>query len=90
MKAIFAMLVVLACVGCATKSVPATREVQVAVMVECVKNVPARPANEFEKLTTAASDGEKVIALARDYPRSQKYEGELVAVIEGCRSMTPQ
>ena len=71
-------------VGCGTAP-PATVEVRVPVLVPCVTTVPARPEYEFGKLTLAASDGEKVLALARDWPRGRKYEGALEAVIEGCR-----
>ena len=70
--------------GCASAP-PATVEVRVPVLVSCVTTVPARPDYEFGKLTLAASEGEKVLALARDWPRARKYEGELEAVIAGCR-----
>lgn len=69
--------------GCATKA-PTTQEVKIPVYVPCVKAVPVRPDYEFSKLTPAASDGEKVLALARDWPRGRKYEGELEAVVAGC------
>ena len=70
--------------GCA--GVPTvTQTVEIPVFTPCVKTVPSRPAYEFEKLTMDASDGEKVLALARDWPRGRKYEGELEAVIEGCK-----
>ncbi len=69
-------------VGCAAK--PATQEVKVPVYIGCVKDKPARPAYETEKLTPASSDGEKVLALARDKPTHLKYEGQLEAVIAGC------
>lgn len=71
-------------VGCAGAQ-PATVEVKIPVVVPCVTTVPARPEYEFVKLTPAAPDGEKVLALARDYPRARTYEGKLEAVIEGCR-----
>jgi hypothetical protein len=70
--------------GCATKP-PITERVNVPVIVPCVREVPARPAFEFERLTVEASDGAKVLALARDLPRHLKYEGDLVAVVDGCR-----
>lgn len=75
-------LLVLMLVGCAAK--PITQEVKIPVYVACVKNKPTRPAYETEKLTAAASDGEKVLALARDKPTHLKYEGQLEAVIAGC------
>ena len=77
---IFAVLLA----GCASAP-PAPVEALVPVYVSCVTAVPPRPDYEFGKLTLAASDGEKILALARDWPRGRKYEGELEAVIEGCR-----
>lgn len=70
--------------GCAGAP-PATVEVKVPVYVSCVTAAPARPDFEFARLTPAAADGEKVLALARDWPRGRTYEGLLEAVIEGCR-----
>lgn len=64
---------------------PATQQVALPVYVPCVQTVPARPDYEFSKLGLVASDGDKVLALARDWPRARKYEGELEAVIEGCQ-----
>jgi hypothetical protein len=82
MKAIL-MMVVLA--GCASAP-PATQTVEVPVRVECVKekDVPAAPLYEFDRLPPAAADGEKILALARDWPRGRKYESQLRAAIEGC------
>jgi hypothetical protein len=77
-------LLLLLLAGCATKA-PTTTEVKIPVYTPCVKAVPAKPEFEFDKLTPAASDGEKVLALARDWLRGRKYEGEQAAVIEGCR-----
>lgn len=70
--------------GCATRP-PATVEVQVPVTVSCVHKVPDRPQYEFDQLPAGASDGDKVLALARDWPRGRRYEGQLEAVIAGCR-----
>ncbi|MET3132850.1 hypothetical protein AAKU55_003131 [Oxalobacteraceae bacterium GrIS 1.11] len=70
--------------GCAGAPVLATQAVNMPVYVSCVKSAPTRPDFEFGKLGLAASDGERVLALARDWPRGRKYEGELEAVIEGC------
>lgn len=78
------MISYLLVVGCASAP-PATVEVKVPVPVPCVTAVPARPEYEFGKLTLAASEGEKVLALARDWPRGRAYEGALEAVIAGCR-----
>lgn len=51
----------------------------------CVKDKPVAPAYEFDKLPLDAHAGEKVLALARDWPRGRKYEMELEAVVAGCR-----
>jgi hypothetical protein len=63
---------------------PITQQVDVPVYTPCVKAAPARPEFEFDKLSLDAADGDKVLALARDWPRGRKYEGELEAVIVGC------
>ena len=70
--------------GCASAP-PAPVRVEVPVFTPCVKSVPQRPAYEFDQLAPAATDGEIVLALARDWPRGRKYEGELEAVVAGCR-----
>lgn len=73
--------------GCGTTPAPATQRVDVPVPVSCVKaeDVPKRPEYEVEKLAPAASDGEKVLALAGDWPRGRKYEEKLEAIIASCR-----
>lgn len=72
--------------GCAGTR-PAPVEVKVPVYVPCVKpeEVPARPAYEFDQLSLDATDGAKVLALARDWPRGRAYENSLEIIIEGCR-----
>ena len=70
-------------VGCAAP--PIMQQVDVPVFTSCVKEVPLAPAYEFNSLTLSATDGDKILALARDWPRARKYEGALEAVIEGCR-----
>lgn len=72
--------------GCGTTPAPATQRVDVPVPVSCVRavDVPKRPDFAVEKLTAAASDGEKVLALASDWPRGRKYELQLEAVLAGC------
>ena len=77
------MLVVLLA-GCA--SVPPTPQlVEVPVFAPCVKAVPQRPVYEFDQLAPAATDGEIVLALARDWSRGRRYEQALDAIIIGCR-----
>lgn len=70
--------------GCGTAP-PATQTVEVPVYVSCVKERPQRPAYEFDKLPADASDGRKVMALARDWARARVYELQLEAVVAGCR-----
>lgn len=67
--------------GCATP--PATVEVKVPVYVPCAKPVP-RPAFEFPALPDDASDGQKVVAMARDTLLHFKYEAQLEAALAGC------
>jgi len=69
--------------GCAGLP-PATQSVYVPVHKPCVKDVPARPAYQFDKLPLNAPAGDKVLALARDWPLGRRYEQALEAVIAGC------
>ena len=69
--------------GCGSAPL-APQRVEVPVFTPCVKVVPPRPAYEFDQLAPAATDGEMVVALARDWPRGRKYEVELEAAIAGC------
>lgn len=69
--------------GCAS-ALPTPVRVEVPVIVPCVGEVPQRPAYEFDKLLATATDGEIILALARDWARGRKYEAELEAVITGC------
>lgn len=77
------LILVLAVAGCGSAP-PAPQIVNVPTYTPCVKDVPARPEFEFGKLGLDAADGDKVLALARDWPRGRKYEGELEAAIAGC------
>lgn len=69
--------------GCGTTP-QATQIVEVPVYTPCVKDAPARPVYEFDKLPLDAPAGEKVLALARDWTRGRKYEGELESELAGC------
>jgi len=73
-------MLVLVLAGCGS----APLRVEVPVLTQCVKEVLQRPVYEFDQLAPAATDGEIVLALARDWPRGRKYEVELEAVIAGC------
>jgi len=81
MKYFFLSLVLLT--GCGT-SPPSPQVVNVPIYTPCVKKVPLKPDYEFGKMSLTDSAGDKVLALARDWPRGRKYEGELEAVIAGC------
>ena len=69
--------------GC-TSAPPAPQRVEIPIFAPCVKAAPQRPAYEFDKLPSTAPDGDVVLALARDWPRGRKYEGELESLIAGC------
>lgn len=71
--------------GCSSAP-PAPVRVEVPVMVPCIGEMPQRPAYEFDKLSVPATDGEIVLALARDWARGRGYEYVLEAVIVGCAS----
>ncbi len=63
---------------------PVVQEVKVPVYRPCVTAAPSRPTFATRTLAPDASDGEKVLALARDLPVHLKYEAQLEAVIAGC------
>jgi len=63
---------------------PITQQVDIPVFTPCVKEAIPKPEFEFDKLSLDAADGEKILALARDWPRGRTYEGKLEAVIAGC------
>ena len=75
--------------GCGT-TLPATQTVYGPVSTPCVKDEPLALVYEFDKLPVDASAGAKVLALARDWPRGRKHEGELEAMLAGCVQDTLQ
>jgi hypothetical protein len=77
------IIVAMLLAGCGTAP-PAPVRVEVPVMVPCIGAVPVRPAYEFDKLAPSATDGEIILALARDWLRGRQYEGELEVVLAGC------
>jgi hypothetical protein len=80
------LLVAISCAlvqGCAAVPYP-TQIVEVPVHTPCVKEVSAVPAYEFDKLPLDAADGEKILALARDWVRGRRYEAALAASLAGC------
>lgn len=79
-----AIFVLLALAGCASAP-PAPVRVEIPVFTPCVKVHIPRPDYEFDKLPATATDGEIIMALARDWPRGRKYEEELQASIMGCQ-----
>jgi hypothetical protein len=76
-------MLVLMLAGCASAP-PTPVRVEVPVFTPCVKVAPQRPVYEFDMLPSTVTDGEIVLALARDWLRGRKYEAELEAVIAGC------
>lgn len=76
-------MLVLLLAGCGSAP-PAPQRVEVPVFTPCVEMVPQRPVYEFDRLAPAVTDGEIILALARDWPRGRRYEAELEAVIAGC------
>ena len=83
MKKLLLTVLIALLAGCASAP-PATQTVDIPVFTPCVKSAPARPEYEFGKLSLNATDGDKILALARDWPRGRKYEGELEAALAGC------
>jgi hypothetical protein len=77
------LLICLVLAGCASAP-PATQTVEVPVYVPCVTERLQRPVYEFDKLPADASDGRKIMALARDWLRARKYESELEGAVAGC------
>lgn len=78
-----AIFVVVVLAGCASAP-PAIQTVEVPVYRPCVGYVPIKPDYEFGKLSLDATAGDKILALARDWSRGRKYEGEIEAVLAGC------
>ncbi|MDM5176565.1 hypothetical protein PO883_05065 [Massilia sp. DJPM01] len=78
----YLLLVALLLTACAAP--PVVPPVKVPVYGSCVKVPLARPAFATKSLLPDASDGEILLALARDHLVHFKYEGELEAVIAGC------
>ncbi|CUI05279.1 hypothetical protein [Massilia antarctica] len=69
--------------GCGTGT-QAIRTVRVPVRSPCIGALPARPLFATQTLMPDASDGEKVLAIARDLPLHLKYEGVLEAALAAC------
>ena len=76
-------MLVLMLAGCGSAPL-APQRVEVPVFTPCVKVAPQRPVYEFDRLPPAATDGEIILALARDWPRGRAYEAKLEAIIAGC------
>lgn len=77
---VLTLVLLTACAGPA----PTIPVVKVPVYRPCVTAAPARPEFATRTLAPHASDGEKILALARDLPVHLKYEAQLEAVIAGC------
>ena len=83
-KILIALAITLMC-AC-TSNRPATQDVNKIVSIPCLKSndVPTRPAYESYTTAATASDGDKVLAITRDWARSRPYEARLEAIIKGC------
>lgn len=77
-------MLVLLLAGCGSAPLAPLR-VEVPVFTPCVKVVLQRPVYEFDQLASAATDGEIVLALAKDWVRGRVYVEKLEATIDGCR-----
>ncbi|NHZ94224.1 hypothetical protein [Massilia sp. CCM 8734] len=84
MRYLLPILLTLVLLTACAAAPPAVQEVKVPVCCPCVTSAPARPAFARRTLASDISDGEKVLALARDLPVHIKYEALLEAVIAGC------
>src|SRR5882762_8880692 len=80
---IAAIIILLPLSACATDT--RIQRVEVPVILPCVKSVPVKPDFETAHLLKASNEGEKFLALARDYVRGRIYEGGLEAVVAGCQ-----
>ncbi|KAB8052273.1 hypothetical protein GCN74_26135 [Janthinobacterium sp. FT14W] len=76
-------LLILLLAGCVSVP-PAPLRVVIPVFTPCVNSAPQRPQYEFDKLAPSATDGEIILALARDWARSRIYELTMEAAIKGC------
>ncbi|NHZ78831.1 hypothetical protein F2P44_05990 [Massilia sp. CCM 8695] len=73
----------IALAGCGTAT-QAMHTVRVPVRSPCIVALPARPLFATQTLMPDASDGEKVLAIARDLPLHLKYESALEAAMVAC------
>jgi len=69
--------------GCASAP-PTLQRVEIPVFTPCVKTEIPPPVYEFDRLPASATDGDVILALARDWARGRKYEAQLESVIVGC------
>ena len=83
MKAITLLMTGALLAACASAP-PALREVRVPVYTPCIKAAPERPVFAARTLAPDASDGEKILAIARDLPLHLRYEAQLEALLAGC------
>jgi hypothetical protein len=83
---IIPVFVALLLASCGSAPAPVTQRVEVPISVPCVAAdaVPAKPIFQFDKLPTTASDGDKILALVRDWARYRKYTADLEAILSGC------
>lgn len=72
--------------GCSTVPKQALQKIDIPIAVPCIneRNLPVEPIYEFDNLPPYATDGEKVLALLRDWARYRKFTGELRAAVSAC------
>lgn len=87
MKMIFSFVLTVLLTSCATA--PPPQVVKVEVATPCIKAnlVPPRPDYETAHLADVASDGAKILALARDWLISRPYERDLETIVQGCSKL---
>ncbi|MRW85421.1 hypothetical protein GJ698_15150 [Pseudoduganella sp. FT26W] len=85
----FAISCAVVLTGCSSTPALTTQTVEVPVAVPCVNAMPTRPVYEFDQLPATASDGDKVLALVRDWVRYRKYAVQLEASLISCINLSP-
>lgn len=83
MRTLFTVVLLAALAGCGTPA-PITTEVRIPVPVKCATSMPAKPDYRTPKLSTGASEYEKITALALDWVDSRTYEVKLEAGLQAC------
>lgn len=64
---------------------PTITEIKIPVAVSCIESVPQKPAFKSDVELRALDDYQVTLSLLKDRAERMIYEGELEAVIEGCK-----